>query len=158
MTDRLGVALLLTFADCVPILVHDPVRQVVGLGHAGWRGTIAGVGRTLVDAMVDRYGSRVADLRVGIGPSIGPCCYEVGADVAALFRGRWTDLDVVCGVDGRQRVDLWLANRLDLRGAGVRDGNITTSQICTACQVDDYFSHRQQHGGAGRFAAVMALR
>ncbi len=159
VTDRRGVALFLTFADCVPLLAFDPRRAVVGLAHAGWRGTLNGIGRELVSTMEERFGSRPEDVHIGIGPSIGPCCYEVGDDVAQQFRDRWpSSSNVISGGESRPRVDLWTANRLVLTEARIRPENVWSSQVCTSCQVDEFFSHRRQRGTAGRFAAIVMLR
>ena len=87
ISDTPGVYLMLRFADCVPVLLYDPVRRAVGLAHAGWRGTVACIARETVRRMVDAFGCRPADIRAGIGASIGPCCYEVGPDVARQFAG-----------------------------------------------------------------------
>jgi YfiH family protein len=159
MTDRPGVSLFLTFADCVPIFVYDPVRHVVGLAHAGWRGTVAEVGGRLVDAMGERYGCLPNDLRAAIGPAIGHCCYEVGEDVAREFKSRWPG-SVVTSRSPRMswQVDLWDANRRQLIAAGLTNFNVFVTGVCTACRVDEFFSHRGQAGRAGRFAAIAMLR
>jgi YfiH family protein len=159
MTDRSGISLVLTFADCVPILVYDPVHHVVGLAHAGWRGTISEVGRRLVEAMNLRYGSRPYDLRAAIGPSIGGCCYEVGDEVARQFQTRWPGSVVASrSHQASWLVDLWDANRRQLTGAGLLAAHVHVSQLCTACRVDQFYSHRRQAGRAGRFAVVAMLR
>lgn len=159
ITDRPGLGLFLRFADCVPILAVDPARRVVGVAHGGWRGTVGGVAVALVRALGERFGSAPADLRVAIGPSIGPCCYVVGPELRAAFADRWgTDGPLGYESDGRWHLDLWEANRSQLRGTGVPDEQIVMPDICTACQVHDFFSHRAQGGQAGRFGAVVALR
>lgn len=161
ITDRPGVALWLGFADCVPVLAYDPVRRAIGIAHAGWRGTLARIAVRLVDAMSERLGSRPSDLRVAIGPSIGPCCYAVGPDVVGSFERQWDSVEELFVVDpvseGCQRLNLWEANRRLLVGAGVLDRRITVSARCTACQADQFFSHRAQSGRAGRIASVIAL-
>jgi len=160
VTDRPGLALWLGFADCVPILAYDPARPAVGIAHAGWRGTLAGVATELVSTMVRRFGTQPADLRVAIGPSIGPCCYTVGSDLVATFdRGCDASEDLFSiGADGRQRLDLWEANRRLLLRAGVAAERISSTDLCTACRASEFFSHRAQNGRAGRIAAVIALR
>jgi YfiH family protein len=154
-----GLPLTLLYADCVPILAADPVRGVVGVGHAGWRGTVAGVAGALVAAFVAGFGSDPADLLVGIGPSIGGCCYEVGDEVVRAFAERGDDFGAFGRmVGGRWRVDLKGANRRQLRAAGVPDANLVVAPWCTACRVDEFYSHRAQSGRAGRFAAIVALK
>lgn len=156
VTDRPNLPLLMRFADCVPILLYDPVRGVIGMAHAGWRGTVAGAGPSAVRAMARAFGSRPADLWAGIGPSIGPERYQVGADVARAVEGalganglvRWSD-------DGNAYLDLWAANRLALERAGV--GQVAVAGICTASRTDEFFSHRAEGGRTGRFGAVLML-
>lgn len=158
ITDRPDVTLFLRFADCVPVLLYDPVRRAAGLVHAGWRGSLLKAAAAAVRALAERYGSRPQDLIAGIGPSIGPCHYEVGPEVAAqtraVFDGRAAGL--LIDVGGRTHLDLWAANAEALRAAGV--GQIEVGGVCTACRTDDFFSHRGERGQTGRFGALLALR
>jgi YfiH family protein len=157
LTDRPEVTLYMRFADCVPLLFHDPVRQVVALAHAGWLGTVRGAGRAAVEAMQQRYGSRPADILAAIGPSIGPDHYEVGQDVIEQFEesfGKQAE-GLVESHQGRTYLDLWAANRLQLQEAGVEQ--IEVAGVCTACHLEDWFSHRAEKGKTGRFGAIMAL-
>ncbi|MBP7693543.1 MAG: peptidoglycan editing factor PgeF [Anaerolineales bacterium] len=158
LTDNPAVTLFLRFADCVPILLYDARRRAIGLVHAGWRGTLLRTAGAAVRAMTERYGSRPAEIVAGIGPSIGPCHYEVGPEVAAqtraAFNGQAESL-LAAGANGRPHLDLWAANALTLRLAGV--AQIEVGQICTACRTDDFFSHRGEHGQTGRFGALLAL-
>jgi YfiH family protein len=160
ITDRPGVALVVTAADCVPVFLYDPVRQAVGAVHAGWRGTVAGVAGRAVAALAEAYGSRPADLLAAVGPSIGPCCYEVDDAVASPLRAYYGDsaaaeLLAPGRAPGKYMLDLWAANRRDLHQAGV--AQVSVSGECTACGVDRLFSHRAEAGAAGRGAAVIAL-
>ncbi len=159
ITRSPGLLLLLRFADCTPVWLYDPVRQAIGLVHAGWRGTAAGTVRAAVDAMGDAFGSRPADLVAGIGPAIGPCCYEVGKEVAdavqAAFPGegsRFLDAQL----SGRWHLDLWEANRQHLVQAGVT--RVEVAGVCTACHTDEWFSHRAERGRTGRIGALIGLR
>jgi YfiH family protein len=157
LTDRPGVSLLMRFADCVPLLLFDPAKGVVGLAHAGWMGTVRGVATVAVEAMCNLYGSKPQDLQVLIGPSIGPDHYVVGPDVVInVLQAFGTDADeLMKSVNGRVYLDLWSANRLQLERAGV--GHISLSGICTACNVQEWFSHRGEKGRTGRFCALIAL-
>jgi polyphenol oxidase len=159
ITTARDVALMLLFADCVPLLAYDPECQAVGVGHAGWRGTLAGLAGDLVAAMQRELGSTPRDLCVAIGPSIGACCYVVGGAVAEAFRQRWPDdVGAYLRPDGPAwRLDLREANRRQLLGAGVPSDQISPAEICTSCRVDEFYSHRAQGGQAGRFAAIIAL-
>ena len=158
LTDRPDVTLFMRFADCVPLLLHDPRKEVIGLAHAGWMGTLRDVARTAVEAMKKNYGSNPADLIAGIGPSIGPDHYEIGADVILQVmqkNGDETEL-FLKSHHGKIHFNLWEANRLALERAGV--GQIEVAGICTACHTDDWFSHRAEKGRTGRFGALISLQ
>lgn len=157
LTDRRDVTLFMRFADCVPILLADPVRRVVGLVHAGWQGTVKRAAQAAVEAMQTRYGSNPADIRACIGPSIGPDHYEIGPDVAAQVRTSFNGQAerLLLKHNGRVHLDLWTANRLTLQEAGVLQ--IEVSEICTACHTEDWYSHRREHGRTGRFGVLLAL-
>lgn len=159
VTDQPGVPLVLRYADCTPIIIYDPVRYAAAVVHSGWRGTVQGATRAAVDALAKEYGSRPADLVAGIGPSIGPCCYEVGDDVVSAVRStfdRPDDLLLAPAGKTRRHFDLWAANRRWLIGAGVR--HVEVAGLCTVCRVDEFYSYRAEQGKTGHFAAVMALR
>jgi YfiH family protein len=166
LTDKADVTLFMRFADCVPVLLYDPVRKVVGLAHAGWMGTVRGTLRATVEAMRARFGTRPADLQAAIGPSIGPDHYAVGADVVAQVRqafgedasGLLSTIMVAqsATINSGIHFDLWAANRLLLEQAGVR--HIEAADLCTACHVDDWYSHRAEKGRTGRFGAMIGLK
>jgi len=157
LTDNPEVSLFMRFADCVPLLFHDPKRHVIGISHAGWMGTVKGVAKTTVEAMHTRYGSNPKDIVAGIGPSIGVDHYEVGEDVVSQFREKYgKDAErVVQTRDGGTYLDLWTANLIQLQNAGVEQ--VQVSGVCTACHLDDWFSHRAEKGKTGRFGVLMAL-
>ena len=157
-TDNPAVTLFMRFGDCVPILFHDPKKKVIGMAHAGWLGTVRGVAGVAVQAMQERYGCEPEDITAGIGPSIGVDHYEVGADVIAQFQEKYgKNSDALFEIrNGSTYLDLWMANQLQLREAGVK--RIEVSGVCTACHLDDWFSHRAEKGQTGRFGALMALQ
>jgi len=162
LTDTPGVTLFMRFADCVPIFLYDPVKQVVGLVHAGWQGTVDRTVMHAVQAMQRCYHSNPEEILAGIGPSIGPHHYEVGPEVIARVnqtfgQDAWQLLKSQNGTDGEIGVqfDLWGANRLILEQAGVRQ--IEVSEICTACHLEDWYSHRAEKGRTGRFGAIIGL-
>jgi len=156
VTSVPAVPLLMRFADCAPVLFFDPVRRVVGIAHAGWRGVVAGVIGATVRTMTERLGCDPADLWAGIGPTIGPCCYAVGPEVAvAVETACPPGAGVVRDADGRTYLDLPAAVQAQLRAAGVEQ--IEDAGLCTACHVDEFFSHRAEHGRTGRFGVVMEL-
>lgn len=158
ITDRADVPLSMRFADCVPLLFFDPMRGVIGIAHAGWRGTVQGVGSNTVRAMQQAYGSRPEDIQVGIGPSISAANYQVGEEVVNAVEAYFGSVDGLIRRDpndGTAYLDLWMANRLDLERAGVQQ--IEVSGICTGERVDEFFSHRREKGRTGRFGAVISL-
>lgn len=146
-------------ADCVPILVFDPVQRAVGAIHAGWRGTVSNITGQTICAMIDRFGTDPGDVLAGIGPSIGRCCYEVGPEVIDAWKSTGVDEQerAVDRDDVRFRFDLWTANSMALITAGVPTSQIEVTGECTRCQSDRYFSYRAQGKQAGRFAAIIAL-
>jgi YfiH family protein len=152
-----GVYLSMRFADCVPLLLYDPVRRVAGIAHAGWRGTLDGVARSIAQAMIDS-GCRPDDIRVGVGPSIGPCCYEVGPEVVAAARQAGWPVEGLFrpGNGARPHLDLWEANRRQFLALGIEQ--IEVAGLCTACHTDEFYSHRAENGRTGRFGAVIGVR
>jgi polyphenol oxidase len=157
ITDHPEITLFMRFGDCVPILLFDPIRNAVGLAHAGWIGTAEKMGTMVVKSMVEKFGSNPKDLLAGIGPSIGPDHYEVGEDVISRFKksfGADSDAFFSSSKDS-VHLNLWEANRYCLEKAGVRQ--IEIAGVCTACNETDWFSHRKEKGKTGRFGAVISL-
>ncbi|HOT90428.1 MAG TPA: peptidoglycan editing factor PgeF [Anaerolineae bacterium] len=156
ITDAPGVALLLRFADCTPILFYDPAQRALGLAHAGWRGIAAGVVPATVAAMQAAFGTRPADVWAGIGPTIGPQHYSVGVEVVQAIQAA---LPAGAGVaeqrDGRWYLDLAGAVTAQLRAVGVVQ--IVNSGLCTAGRVDEWYSHRAENGRTGRFGVLAML-
>ena len=159
ITDRPGVALIITAADCVPVFLYDPVRRAAAAVHAGWRSTVAGICAQTVRAMAQQYGCRPTDIHAAVGPSIGPCCYEVDAVVIEPLRAYYGVAAEAAlrpgAAPGKAMLDLWEANRQDLLRAGVTGVEIAAA--CTSCGTGRLFSHRAERGAAGRGAAVIAL-
>lgn len=155
VTDRPGLGMSLTTADCVPIFYHDPEHRAVAVAHAGWRGTVAGVAQTTLERMRERFGTRPKAVRVGIAPAIGPCCFEVDADVAEPFEARFQGQDLVSKLGTKWRINLWQANRHVLMSSGVRPDHIVVGDLCTACRQDLFFSYRRDRGQTGRMVAAI---
>ena len=157
-TDNPRVTLFMRFADCVPILLYDPVHQVVGLVHAGWMGTVRHTVLAGIRAMQAEYGTQAADILAGLGPSICAAHYQIGEDVAAQVRRVFGEdaPGLLPNLNGSIHFDLWEANRLLLTSAGVRE--IEVSRLCTACHVEDWYSHRAEKGRTGRFGALINLK
>jgi len=158
ITNRPGITLVIRVADCVPILLYDPVCNVVSVVHAGWKGTLADIAGATVARMCTHYGCRVRDILAGIGPSIGPCCFEVGSDVAEQFRSSSFGGSCVRTGQAGARIDLPEANRVALLRSGLLQHNVETSGYCTACSLDIFFSHRGEKGKTGRFGLFAGLR
>lgn len=158
VTRETGVALIIFTADCVPVLLHDPVRGVIAAVHAGWRGTAAGITGKTVLKMVNDFGCAPSDIRAAIGPCISKCCYETGADVADALRATLGDAAESCvsPAGGKYMTDLKEANRLLLTRAGLTD--IIVSDECTSCMCDKYWSYRRVSGKRGSQAAIILLR
>jgi YfiH family protein len=153
MTANAGIAIAVKAADCVPLLFEDRRSGAVASAHAGWRGTAAGVARKTVSEMEQRFGARAADLVVAIGPSIGPCCYQVGEELLAAFGSngrRW-----FFRISGEWMLDLWRANKDQLVDAGVTAENIHVAELCTAMHGDLFPSFRRDGDRAGRLAAAI---
>ncbi len=157
LTDDPGVTLLMRFADCVPILLYDPRRRAIGIAHAGWLGTVRRAAEFAIQAMVQTFKSDPADILAGLGPSIGPDHYTVGAEVVEQIEasfGRDASRHLVRR-NGKTYLDLWSANRALLQGQGVV--HIEVAQICTACHIKDWYSHRSEGGKTGRFGVAIAV-
>lgn len=158
ITNRPGLLLATFYADCVPIFILDPVKKVVGSIHAGWKGTVAGIGAVALERMASEYGSDPADCLVGIGPSIGPCCYEVDSPVIDELRKFtwWQEVISQSGAD-LPHLNLWETNLRILTDAGVPENNIEIAGVCTCCSQDILFSYRGGEGVTGRMGAFIML-
>jgi YfiH family protein len=181
ITDRPNLLLAVQTADCVPVLLVDPKKRAVAAIHAGWRGTLARIAAKTIGKMQMHFGTNPPDLLAAIGPSIGPCCYEVGTEVATQFLSQFADApdyfdEFRTGDEpnpiqwlnmmppGHQPppkgvlLDLPKANRSQLLAAGLRPRNIHTIDLCTACRPDLLFSYRKEGSASGRLMSVIALR
>ena len=159
VTNEPGVVLCTHYADCVPLFFVDPVKRVVGMAHAGWRGTVAGIGARMIEKMAAEFGCTPSDILVGIAPSIGPCCFEVDYPVVAEFK-KLPLFDSDCYTDdgnGKYHINLWEVNRRILVEAGVLPENITVTDLCTVCHPEVLWSHRVTHGERGSAAGFLGL-
>lgn len=147
VTNVHGIALAVLVADCVPVYLYDPERRVIGMVHAGREGTFRNIVGETVRAMTREYGSLPEDVHALVGPSAGPCCYEVSPEMAEQWRGE--------GLPANGRfLDLWQANALQLMNIGVRRERIDVSGFCTICS-GRFFSHRAHAGSARNMAVIM---
>lgn len=161
VTNRPGIPLITFFADCVPLFFYDPVGKVVALAHSGWRGTVARIGKVMLDYMKQEYHTQAKDVLCAIGPSICQDCYEISGDVAEEFQKEFTEVqykDFMRSVgSGKYHLDLWKVNQYILLEAGIRKEHLETTDICTCCNPDLLFSHRASHGKRGNLGAVIML-
>jgi len=151
MTDRPGVLMMVSTADCLPVVLIDPDRSVSSVLHAGWRGTVLNISGKAVELMQRVYGSKATSILVGLGPGIGRCCFEVGKEV-------WERIDsdypfghkVIYDRKGEKaNVDIAHLNRLQLVAGGVLPDKITQVDLCTACHPDAFYSYRRDKGKMG---------
>ena len=165
-TDSALLPLSLVFADCVPIVLYDARKHVLGVCHSGWRGTVQGVALSTLQTMIHEYGVEPTDVYAGIGPSIGPQSYEVGDEVIDAVRASFDDANQLIAyrsVNGaaenhvRAYFNLWEANRTMLVNGGVPPGQIELSGIDTATNTQDFYSHRAEQGQCGLFSMVSWL-
>lgn len=162
VTNVPGLTLLTFYADCVPLYFIDPEHRAVGLSHSGWRGTAARMGEATVRTMRREYGTDPSRLYAAIGPSICQDCYEVSGDVITEFqrtfsREHWPALYYE-KENGRFQLDLWEANRIILREAGIPDDHISMPNLCTCCNPELLYSHRASGGRRGNLAAFLSVR
>lgn len=157
VTDQPGVLLTVRTADCVPVLIHDPVHGVVAAVHAGWRGAVAGIVQKALAVMTQRFGSQPASLRVSIGPSVGFCCYEVDEPVLSRLRAGYADWRSLVQETkpGAARLNLRGLVRGQAQSAGVREDGIHSVSLCTICHPDLFHSYRRD--GTARSTMVSGI-
>jgi YfiH family protein len=156
-----NTCLAILLADCVPILFYDPSKGAIGVAHAGWRGTLRFVAENTVKALQKHFGCLPQDIAVGIGPSIGPCCYEVGQDVVSEVERAFGSAEGFVrkgSRDGNGYFDLWGANLQQLLRTGIPEENIEAARICTCHHPKLFFSYRHEKGKTGRFGAGIFIR
>ena len=158
LTDVPALPLAVFTADCVPLLLYEPVKRVVGIAHAGWRGTAAGTARALVESLQEHFDGDPGSCRIVLGPSAGPCCYEVGDDVVTAFGEHGHPVARVFSDDapGKPHLDLWEANTVQLERCGVPRGNVVWTKRCSVCS-GAYFSCRRDGAVTGRNMSVIML-
>ena len=173
ITNSAQTPLVILTADCAAIFLYDERHNAIGIAHAGWRGTVASIAAETIRRMHAVFDTFPHDIIACIGPSIGPCCYEVGDEVIGAvgeFLPEYAD-EVLVEPDmasagsfrasvnaGRKHFDLWRANELILTGVGVPEQQIEIARLCTACHTDLFYSHRAEKGVTGRFGGFMMLR
>lgn len=162
LTDEAGIVLATFYADCVPLYFVDTKNRAIALAHSGWRGTVARMGRCVVDKMKEAYGTAPEDITAAIGPSICQECYEVSEDVADAFRqefqGTGQSEEILFSKGGgKYQLDLWRANEIVLREAGILAEHIQVTDLCTCHNSAYLFSHRASQGKRGNLGAFLGL-
>lgn len=158
VTGDKNTAICIFTADCIPVFLYDFERNVAALCHAGWRGIINGIIAKTIDIMSSSFNSNPCCIKAAIGPSIGPCCFEVGEDVAGVFKMHFKDTEgILLYSGGKSFINLQSAARKQLMGSGVRDNNIIESGLCTSCNDNMFFSYRRDGSKTGRMISIMEL-
>lgn len=167
ITNVPGIMLTSFYADCVPLYFLDPIHRVVGLAHAGWKGTVGQIAERMIQAMRDEFGSAPEQIRTAIGPSIGDCCYEVDEFVMSKVR---EIVPADSGIDitervasssvnpGRSMLNLKELNRIIMIKAGILPSRIECTSYCTSCRSDLFFSYRKENGKTGRMASWIGMK
>jgi len=160
LTNIPGLPLFIQTADCLPVILFDPVKKVVGVAHAGWKGSFLGISARCVGKMVEHYGCRAEDIRVAFGPSIGPCCYEVDASMREDLKESyaWGEEAFRTGFRGKWHLDLEEVNARQVMEKGILVDHLSRPGICTIENLDLFYSHRAEAGKTGRFATMVMLK
>lgn len=158
LTDSNQVSLFMQFADCVPILIFDPTKSVIGITHAGWQGTVRRIIQNTIKNMQEKFECDPVNIIAGIGPSIGPDHYEVGKNVMDAVKTELSEFstDIIKNKNGKLFFNLWEANRMQLIQCGVRQ--IEVAEICTACDLENWYSYRMEGQKSGRFGVLFGLK
>lgn len=170
ITNVPGTAISVRTADCIPVLLYDPVNKAIAAVHDGWRGTVQRLSQKVIAEMHKRYGTNAKDLKAVIGPGIGPDSFQVGQEVADEFQNAGFPMEMIlqdCGpkaptadnpMAGGLHIDLWTANRWLLEEAGVSSANIQVTGICTYKNIDRFFSARREGTKCGRIINCIRLK
>ncbi len=161
VTDVVHRPLFIPVADCAAVAFFDPQKHVIGMLHSGWKGVVQRIIPAMIQTMHTTYGSDPSDILVGVSPCLGPCCYEVRQDFIATFTEAFPTKAkqfFLPQTDDTMHFDMWAALCWQLEESGILPAHIEGPTICTACHVDEFYSHRKEHGKTGRFASVIVLR
>lgn len=158
ITDIPGIVLKTSHADCCPVYIFDPIRKVVGLAHAGWRGTVSGIAENLAFNFTEKFGSKKDNLICALGPCIGKCCFEVGEDVKHEFDALNFDIAFKKCKNNKFKIDIKEINKKIMENFGIPSNNIIKSDICSCCNKDLLFSNRATKGKRGNNAAFIMIK
>lgn len=158
-TDKKNIALMTFHADCTPLFFYDPIKEVIGMAHAGWRGTLQNIAGEMVKAFINDFNCDAANIKSVIGPSLGSCCFEVDKDVADMFISadkKYKDFMKIKGE--KYHFDLWEINKYNMIKEGMKESNIEISGLCSKCHNDLLFSHRGQKGKRGLMCGIIMMK
>jgi YfiH family protein len=159
ITNKKNIILSTSHADCTPIFFYDPIKKIIGMAHAGWRGTIENIAGNMVRKFVKDFQSNPQDIIAVIGPSLGQCCFEVDKDVAEIILNTNINYQEFMEIKGiKYHFDLWKINEYILLNEGLKQENIEISKLCTKCNNDLFFSHRGQKGKRGLMLGVIMMK
>lgn len=160
ITNVANVPLLIFTADCVPIAIIDKKNKAIGLAHAGWRGTYDRIGQKTIELMEKEYNTNSDDVVCVIGPSIGPCCYEVSEDLVEKFNTNLTNYDEKFYIikEGRYYLDLWKINEYILKSSGVKENNIINLNLCSSCNEENFHSYRKHDKTPKRIGMILQIK
>ncbi|NBI29432.1 peptidoglycan editing factor PgeF [Chengkuizengella marina] len=159
ITDQPNICLISFYADCVPLYFFDPVLQVIGIAHAGWKGTYLEIAKKTIIKMSEAYGSKPENILAGIGPSIGHCCYEVDERIINHFEDTYYLYSFIQSKgNGKYTLNLKEMNRQIMLNAGILPTQIEITQYCTGCSSDMFYSHRIEKGSTGRMMSWIGLK
>ena len=160
ITNVKEVPLLVLTADCVPVVMIDPKNKAIGVAHAGWRGTYDKIAQKTIELMKESYNTKAEDLVCVIGPSIGPCCYEVSKDLVERFNTNLANhagkFDII--KEGKYYLDLWKINEITLKDCKVKEENIINLNICTNCNSDKFYSYRAHNKTQKRIGTMIQIK
>lgn len=158
ITNVKGIALATYHADCVPIYFHDPIEEVVGLAHAGWKGSLSNIVNSMLEKMIEGFDSKVENIRVAIGPCICLACYEIGEDLVEKFSKKYPDnRDIFIKENGKTYLNLLKVNKINLLESGIKEKNIYYSDLCTSCNIDKLYSYRKERKTKNRMLGAIML-
>lgn len=158
-TDKKNIALMTFHADCTPLFFYDSAKEVIGIAHAGWRGTLQNIAGIMVKAFIKKFGSDPENIKSAIGPSLGQCCFEVDKDVADMFISADLKYKDFMKMNGEKyHFDLWEINKYNMMKEGMKTSNIEISGLCSKCHNDLLFSHRGQKGRRGLMCGIIMMK
>lgn len=159
ITDRKNIVISTSHADCNPVFFYDPIKKIIGMAHAGWRGTVENITGKMIQKFIIDFGSKPEDIIAAIGPSLGQCCFEVDKDVADIFLSVNKKYEKFMKIIGNKyNFDLWAINKYIMINEGLKEENIEISGLCTKCNNDLFFSHRGQQGKRGLMLGMIMMK